>query len=98
VSGFDAMLVELVRTIVREELDARTNATTASAQLLSVAGYAKKFSLGNSTVRRAIAEGRLTCVRIGRSVRLACDAVIVDRAETALDRAEAKLGLRGGGR
>ena len=63
--------------------------------LLAIKPWARAHSLGESTVRRAISEGRLPVTRIGRSVRIAAEAVIADRGETALHRAEAKLGLGG---
>lgn len=64
------------------------------AKLVTVAAYAAQHSLGNSTVRRAIREGRLAVQRIGRSVRIPADAVIANRRPDAvMARAERRLGL-----
>jgi len=43
-------------------------------QLVTVEQYAKERSIGVSGVRRAIREGRIDAVRIGRSVRVRVDA------------------------
>jgi excisionase family DNA binding protein len=86
-------LADLIRGIVRQELDQR--AAESAVRHLTVSAYAATHSLGKSTVRTAIREGRLPVERIGRAVRVRADAVIAPRAatESATARAERRLGL-----
>ena len=74
---------------------------TKAAPLLSPKAFAKRNSIGPSTVGRAMREGRLPFIRHGRSVRIAADATIapvkapeVDRRKAAIRRT---LGLVAGG-
>jgi excisionase family DNA binding protein len=52
----------------------------AADQLVDVATFARERSIAVSTVRRAIREGRLEAVHIGRSVRVRRDAVVARSA------------------
>ena len=92
---FDA-LVELLADKVAERLAARAPANDRP-EMLTVAAYARRWAISQSTVRHAIAEKRLAVTRIGRSVRIAADAKIgTPAADAATERA--RLKLLGGGR
>lgn len=55
---------------------------------------AKRTGVGSSTIRRAKDEGRLEYMNVGRRVLIPIDAEIVPKSgNTALSRAEARLGL-----
>lgn len=69
-TGIEAGLRALVAEVVREELAKATPASSAP-QLVTVAEYARRCSISQSTVRAAIREGKLAITRIGRSVRIA---------------------------
>jgi excisionase family DNA binding protein len=79
-----------IRRIVREEL-ARTPAND-TAPHITVAEYASRRQISESTVRIAIRERRLPCLRIGRAVRVPADSEIQAPTRTAAARADAKLG------
>ena len=105
-----ALLESLVVAISeRPELGAKLGARLLAAlahgdeaaPLLSPKAFAKRNSIGPSTVGRAMREGRLPFIRHGRSVRIAADATIapvkapeVDRRKAAIRRT---LGLVAGG-
>lgn len=64
---------------------------------LTVAAYARRYSISERTVRDAIRDARLEHVRIGRSVRVVANAEIRTRrsGSNATQRARMRL-LRGG--
>lgn len=72
-----------VVAIVREE---RANASPAQAELVTVAEYARRRSISESTVRKAIREGRLEVTRVGRAVRVSADAQVAASEEVTLHR------------
>ncbi len=94
-SGIEQNLREMIRKIVREEIEAVDSTKPGQLGQLTVADYAKKWSISTSTVRQAIREKRLKATRIGRAVRIAADATIGARAGTANERAILTL-MRGG--
>lgn len=55
----------------------------AAADLVTVEAFARARSMGQSTVRRAIADGRLPAKRIGRSVRIPAGAEVMPPAPKA---------------
>lgn len=69
-----ALLTEVVREVVREELAKERRPTMP--ELVSVDEYAHRRSISVSTVRAAIREGRLCVERIGRAVRVPAEATI----------------------
>ena len=97
-------LASALADLARRDPAVRRDLTTAlgvspddhllAGKLVTVAAYAAQNALGKSTVRRAIAEGRLVATRIGRSVRVPVDATIAARRPDAvMARAEKRLGL-----
>jgi excisionase family DNA binding protein len=69
---FRALIVEIVRDEV-----ARASPPPSSPPLhLTVAEYAKRWSISPSTMRAAIRDGRLVHERIGRAVRVPAEARI----------------------
>lgn len=58
---------------------------------ITVAEYAARRSISESTVRIAIREKRLPCLRVGRAVRVPADAEIKPPVKTRAARADAKL-------
>lgn len=85
-----------VRAIVRDELAKALAERAAVAEHVTVAEYAKRWSLSTSTVRAAIRDGRLPVKRIGRAVRVDADAEITARSATKrVDKTLMRL-LRGG--
>lgn len=68
-------LESIIRTIVRDELERATRPAPAVEQV-TAAEYARRRSISVSTVRAAIAEGRLQAVKIGRAVRIPANAEI----------------------
>lgn len=94
-NAFAADLEAAVRAVVRDELERRAGG--AGAELVTVAAYAGRRSISKSTVRAAIADGRLEAVKIGRSVRIPANAAIERPARAADEveaRALARLGVR----
>ena len=88
----DAALRELVRQEVERALGELRPAD--HRRLITVRDWCRARSLGASTAREAIREGRLASTRIGRAVRVWSDAEIVPRAGkmSAADRARRILG------
>lgn len=82
-----------VRAIVRDELAKALAARAAVTEHVTVAEYAKRWSLSTSTVRAAIRDGRLPVKRIGRAVRVDAEAEI--GATKRVDNTRMRL-LRGG--
>lgn len=88
---------------LREELSHVLSAADRTpARYLSPRAFAEQHSLGVSTVRELIRDGRLPAIRIGRCVRIAADAQIAPVAatkhiETTDSRADRRLGLVRGG-
>lgn len=89
-SDLDAM----IRAIVAEEL-ARYKQAANDPDMLTVAKYAQRWSLSESTVRGAIREKRLEHVRIGRAVRIPATARI---APPQTDTTRRALEVLGGGK
>lgn len=69
----------------------------SDAAEMSIADYAARHAIGESTVRTAIREGRLAATRHGRSVRIAADAKIVSRRVNPGAIADRVLRVVGGG-
>lgn len=78
----------LIRSIVRDELARKSPANDGH---ITVADYAARRSISESTVRIAIREKRLPCLRVGRAVRVPADAEISPPVKTRAARADAKL-------
>lgn len=87
-------LEEMVRRIVRDEL-AKQKPANDSTEWLTVALYAKRWAISQSTVREAIREGRLEHERVGRAVRIVSTAKIGQAKGGANEEAVLKL-MRGG--
>jgi excisionase family DNA binding protein len=80
-----------IRDIVRDEL-AKQRPAANDADHLTVADYARRYSISERTVRDAVRDGRLEHVRIGRAVRVPASAKIERRApDAATSRARLKL-------
>lgn len=79
----------MVTAIVRREL------ATATTAPFTVAQYAERWQISESTVRQAISDGRLDVIRNGRSIRIAPDSRISRRPRERRERARLAL-LRGG--
>lgn len=94
-TDFERALRPLIERVVREVLSERDK--PASDAHLTVAEYARRYSISQSTVRAAIREKRLEHTRIGRAVRIPADARI---SSSSVDdaRAAARLKLLGGGK
>lgn len=72
--AFEAMLERVVRRVMPEVL-AATHAVPVD-ELVTMATFARRRSISESTVRAAIRDGRLPAVKIGRAVRVRADAQI----------------------
>jgi excisionase family DNA binding protein len=107
VSDLEAQLRELVRQEVKRELDARaaeTGVDAAPADYITVAEYARRRSISQSTVRAAIEDGRLPGMKFGRALRVPASVEIGrpvrvgpendNRAAAAAARADRRLGGR----
>jgi excisionase family DNA binding protein len=95
--AFEAVIENVVRRVVREEL-AATRAAPAD-ELVTMATFARQRSISESTVRAAIRAGRLPAVKIGRAVRVRADAQIgkpapTSNADTPRARAARILGVK----
>lgn len=88
-------LEQMIRAIVRDELAKQVKPANEETEHLTVAEYARRWSLGQSTVRAAIAERRLEHTRIGRAVRIPAGAKIAAAPTSANELAVLKL-MRGG--
>ncbi len=93
----DVAFADLVRAIVREVL-AEERAQQTSAEYLSTTSAARLADVAVGTIRRWVAEGRLTPHRAGRHVRVRRDeleallaAGRVARSSTTRDPAPEKL-------
>lgn len=86
-AGLRAMIV----AVVRDEL----GKSAPTVEHLTVADYARRWSISPSTVRVAIREGRLPSTRIGRAIRIAAEAKI-SRSSTKTSTDRARLRLMGG--
>lgn len=89
-------LEDIIRRIVRDELGAQKKPANDVVENITVAEYARRNSISESTIRHAIGEKRLECVRIGRAVRIPATARITPAVRDATDRA--RLRLLGGGK
>lgn len=47
-----------------------TKATSAKPRMITISQAAEEWQVGERTLRREIAEGRLTAYRLGRAIRL----------------------------
>ncbi len=83
--------------LIRAEVQAAVKAAIAELRpsLLTVEEYAAHWKISESTIRHAIAQGRLEVTRNGRSIRIAADAAIARRPRDRRERTRLAL-LRGG--
>lgn len=93
-TDFEQNLRKLVEQVVRDVLAEHKPASNDTH--LTVAEYARRWSLAESTVREAIREKRLDHDRIGRAIRIVADARIRPPHSDATERA--RLVLLGGGK
>lgn len=99
-TDLDAALRPMIVQIVREEVErALARVTLGQPRYITIAEYAGRFSISQSTVRAAIRSGLLPARAIGRAVRIAETAEIGRRTRTAkVDATErARRRLLGGG-
>lgn len=89
-------LEELIRKIVRDELAKAAKPANDETEQLTVAEYARRWSISTSTVRAAIREGRLEHSRVGRAVRIPAGARIGRSAVDEITRKADLLLMRGG--
>lgn len=93
-SDLEKSIRTLVESIVRDEL--AKHKQPANDHALTVADYANRYSIAQSTVRVAIREQRLAVIRIGRAVRIPGEARISPPVDANTARARLTL-LRGSG-
>jgi excisionase family DNA binding protein len=93
-TDLEKALQPLVAKLVADELAKQRPAN--DGEHLTVAAYARRYSISERTVRDAIREGRLEHQRIGRAVRVPVGAKIEPRIDAATQRA--RLVLLGGKR
>lgn len=74
------MLERVVRKVMR---DCEAIAATPADELVTMAAFARRRSISESTVRAAIRSGQLPAVKIGRAVRVPADAQIGKPAPTS---------------
>jgi excisionase family DNA binding protein len=67
----ESLLERVVRKVMREREE---RAAAPSDELVTMAMFARRRSISESTVRAAIRDGRLEAVKIGRAVRVRGDA------------------------
>ncbi len=79
--ALETVIESVVRRVVREELAAARAAP--ADELLTMAEFARRHSISESTVRAAIRAGRLPAVKIGRAVRVRADAQIGEPAPSS---------------
>lgn len=80
-------LKDALRPLVAELVAELAKPPANDVDALTVAHYARRWSISESTVRVAIREGRLEHVRIGRSVRIPTSARIQPPSDDATTRA-----------
>ena len=93
--ALEAVVERVVRRVVREELAAGRAGPAPAPELVTMKEFARRLAISESTVRAAIRDGRLQAVKIGRAVRVRCDAQIgqpVARADTPTVRARRIVG------
>jgi excisionase family DNA binding protein len=78
--ALEAMLERVVRKVMRE---CGEIAATPTDELVTMAAFARRRSISESTVRAAIRSGQLPAVKIGRAVRVSADAQIGKPAPTS---------------
>lgn len=99
-SELDQVLRDMVAREVARQLAELRAAPAAPPELVTIAAYARARSISVSTVRAAIAAGRLEARRIGRAVRVPATAEIARPLERPTTRAQrtadvaARLGIR----
>jgi excisionase family DNA binding protein len=98
--GAIEQLLAEVQALRAELAESRAERRTA---YVTIVDFARSHDLGVSTVRAAIRDGRLAATKIGRSVRIAADAVIgkpvrAGEATSAAARRERVLAIVRGGR
>lgn len=96
-TGILEQVLAEVRALRAEFAESRSSIGTAERQV-TIAEYARQRSISTSTVRKAIREERLRCIRVGRAVRVPADAEIGSpssptRAPATATRAARVLGL-----
>jgi excisionase family DNA binding protein len=77
--ALEAMLERVVRKVMREREEL---AAVPADELVTMATFARRRSISESTVRAAIRAGRLPAVKIGRAVRVRADAQIGEPASS----------------
>lgn len=92
VGGTVTDLESTIRAIVRDELAKQKPAN--DIEHVSIAEYARRWSLSTRTVRDAIHDGRLDATKIGRVYRIALNAKIAERVRDVTE--HARLVLLGG--
>jgi excisionase family DNA binding protein len=91
--ALEAVVERVVRRVVREELAAVLARPTA--ELATLATFARERAISVSTARAMIRDGRLPAVKIGRAVRVRRDAQVGEpaiRADAPAARARRILG------
>jgi excisionase family DNA binding protein len=81
---------QTIEAIVRRVLAERDSQPANDAHV-TVAEYARRRSISESTVRQAIRANRLPCLRVGRAVRVPADEEIAPAVRDTTQRARAKL-------
>lgn len=72
-TALEAMIERVVRKVMREREEI---APAPAEELVTMATFARRRSISESTVRAAIRSGQLPAVKIGRAVRVRADAQI----------------------
>jgi excisionase family DNA binding protein len=72
-TALEAMIERVVRKVMREREEI---APAPAEELVTMATFARRHSISESTVRAAIRNGHLPAVKIGRAVRVRADAQI----------------------
>lgn len=79
-TALDRELRDVIRAVVLEVLAEQKPATSG---MVTIAAYAKAWSLSVSTVRRAIRDGRLPATKVGRGIRVPAGAELGQRVAVA---------------
>jgi excisionase family DNA binding protein len=78
--ALEAMLERVVRKVMLERQEL---AATSADEMVTMAEFARRRSISESTVRAAIRAGRLSATKIGRAVRVRADAQIGEPAPSS---------------
>ncbi len=95
-NGIEQLLEAMVRRVVREELAAAQ--AQPAEQFVTIAVYADAHSIGESTVRAAIRDGRLPSTKIGRAVRISSTAKIAGKTTETSSITDRVFGVMRGGK